>query len=214
MIFATIAERERALRRARETRNRLQLVLEHSTAGITLYEADAAGDLRCVDLNARTAEIMFGGDVEAARSAMIGRTRPELAARLYIDAASAAKAAALVRDAIESRRSVNETLMLEGPSGCSTFDTTYTPVFDEDGRLTHLLVASHDVTERQRAATALAYSEARFRRIFESTVLGVFSWKGNGAITDANEAFLKLLGYTREDLEAGRLDWNLLTAAG
>jgi PAS domain S-box-containing protein len=209
-ILAAIAERERALRSEQEAKDRLQMVLQHSTAAITLYRAE--GDrLTCVDLNARTADLMFGGDMDAARAAMVGRSRDEVAARLHADPETAAKAAALVRECVAERRPVYETIVLGEADGVRTFDTTHTPVFDADGRLTYLLAASHDVTERQRAATALAQSEARFRRIFESTVLGVFSWSGSGAISDANEAFLDMLGYSRNDLEAGRLDWNLLT---
>jgi PAS domain S-box-containing protein len=209
-ILAAISERERALRSAEEARRRLQMVLEHSTAAITLYQADGE-QLTCVDLNSRTADILFAGDMDAARAAMIGRSRDEVAPILYTDADSAAKGTALLREAVITRRPAHETIILDGPGDTRTFDTTYTPVFDGDGRLTHLLAASHDVSERQRAATALAHSEARFRRIFESTVLGVFSWNDSGAITDANESFLEMLGYTRADLESGRLDWKLLT---
>jgi PAS domain S-box-containing protein len=61
-----------------------------------------------------------------------------------------------------------------------------------------------DVTERKIAA-------ARQRRLVDSNVQGVMLSGSDGAITDANDAFLAIVGYTREDLEAHRLDWSTLT---
>ncbi|HEY9686971.1 MAG TPA: PAS domain S-box protein [Coleofasciculaceae cyanobacterium] len=50
-------------------------------------------------------------------------------------------------------------------------------------------------------------SEARFRRVFDSNMLGVFFGDIHGQVTQANEAFLQMVGYTHEDVEAGRLSW-------
>ena len=51
----------------------------------------------------------------------------------------------------------------------------------------------------------------RFRRIAESGIVGVFSWTLTGGIEDANDAFLDMLGYSREDLARGRIDWRRMT---
>lgn len=59
----------------------------------------------------------------------------------------------------------------------------------------------------QRTAAA----EARFRRVVESGMIGIIFWNPNGDITDANDAYLSLVGYSRADLTAGRLRWNELT---
>jgi PAS domain S-box-containing protein len=61
-----------------------------------------------------------------------------------------------------------------------------------------------DITERKR-------TEARFRRLVDSNVQGVFFWNTDGQITDANAAFLRMVGYTCEDLDAGRLNWARMT---
>jgi PAS domain S-box-containing protein len=47
-------------------------------------------------------------------------------------------------------------------------------------------------------------------QILETNVLGVFAGVGE-QIMDANDVFLRMLGYTRGDLEAGRLNWRALT---
>jgi PAS domain S-box-containing protein len=61
-----------------------------------------------------------------------------------------------------------------------------------------------DITERKRA-------NARFHRLVESNAQAVIFWNTKGEITDANDAFLKLTQYTREDLEAGRINWAAMT---
>jgi PAS domain S-box-containing protein len=51
----------------------------------------------------------------------------------------------------------------------------------------------------------------RFQRIFESENVAVGCWKAEGTCSDANNALLRLIGYTREDLEAGKVRWTDLT---
>jgi two-component system cell cycle sensor histidine kinase/response regulator CckA len=68
-----------------------------------------------------------------------------------------------------------------------------------------------DITERKATEEALARSEARLRTLVESNVVGVnFSILG-GPILDANDAFLSLLGYSRDDLNSGTLRWDSIT---
>ncbi|MGH9944680.1 MAG: PAS domain S-box protein [Pyrinomonadaceae bacterium] len=68
-----------------------------------------------------------------------------------------------------------------------------------------------ELEERRRIDAALRESESRFRRLSESNLIGIMFWDVRGKITDANDAFLEMLGYTREDLSAGRLEWERVT---
>jgi PAS domain S-box-containing protein len=61
-----------------------------------------------------------------------------------------------------------------------------------------------DITERKRA-------EGRFRRLVDSDVQGVMFWNTKGEITGANDAFLRIVGYTRKELEAGNVRWSAMT---
>lgn len=68
-----------------------------------------------------------------------------------------------------------------------------------------------DITERKLAEAALKESEARFRRISDSNIIGVAFWNTDGIVTDANEAFLDMLGFTYEEMLEGKIQWNELT---
>lgn len=48
-------------------------------------------------------------------------------------------------------------------------------------------------------------------RLIEGDIIGVFMWDLEGRIYEANEMFLRMVGYSREDLAAGRLNWRSLT---
>jgi PAS domain S-box-containing protein len=76
-----------------------------------------------------------------------------------------------------------------------------------DGGLT---VTSRDSTSRHRIEEALRASEERFQRVIESNIIGVIVVE-NGIITEANDVFLKMVNYTREDLVQKQLAWHKMT---
>src|SRR5262249_15410246 len=67
--------------------------------------------------------------------------------------------------------------------------------------------------ENIRLYDELQDREARIRRLVDSNIIGIFIWCADGRIIDANEPFLRIVGYGREDLMAGRLNWMELTPA-
>jgi two-component system cell cycle sensor histidine kinase/response regulator CckA len=70
-----------------------------------------------------------------------------------------------------------------------------------------VLIAERLVAEHAR----LRDREARFRRLFDSGVAGVTISDLDGNFKEANAAFLRMLGYTREDMLAGALNWEVVT---
>ena len=57
----------------------------------------------------------------------------------------------------------------------------------------------------------LAEREAKIRRLAEANIIGVFIGDFDGRIVEANDAFLRIVGYDRGDLTAGRINWKGLT---
>lgn len=76
-------------------------------------------------------------------------------------------------------------------------------VTDEAGNPLYITGACTDVTGRVRAEQAVRESEAKLRRIVDSGMIGVYYWAVDGTIVDANDEFLRMLGYSRDDLRAG-----------
>jgi PAS domain S-box-containing protein len=67
--------------------------------------------------------------------------------------------------------------------------------------------------ENARLYNDLGEREARIRRLVDSNIIGIMIGDSRGRIIEANEAFLNMLGYSREDLVSGRIRWTKLTPA-
>jgi PAS domain S-box-containing protein len=65
--------------------------------------------------------------------------------------------------------------------------------------------------ERKLAEDALHKSEERLRQAIAIETVGIIFFKTDGGITDANDAFLRMSGYSRADLQHGRVTWNQMT---
>jgi len=104
-----------------------------------------------------------------------------------------------------------KTLQLKKDGTLINASITLSPVFDASGKLVAISAIVRDITERVKAEEALRESEKRLRRFYESDMIGVCFYTLNGSITDSNDKFLKIVGYTREDLQTGQIKWDKMT---
>jgi PAS domain S-box-containing protein len=88
------------------------------------------------------------------------------------------------------------------------------PIFDDSGRLIRVAGFAEDATNWKLAEEAQRISESRFRRLVDSNIIGVFTGDASKQICEANDAFLQIAGYPREDLDGGVIRWDRLTAPG
>jgi PAS domain S-box-containing protein len=82
---------------------------------------------------------------------------------------------------------------------------------NERGDIIGEVVFIMDISKRKQAEEAVRKSEAKFRNIYESNMIGIIFWDRDGNILDANEAFLQMVGYTRAEILSGTVRWRDMT---
>src|SRR6202011_3288625 len=65
--------------------------------------------------------------------------------------------------------------------------------------------------ENARLYRDLEQREAKIRRLIDANIIGIFIWNFDGEILEANDAFLRIVGYDRQDLTDDRIRWTDLT---
>ncbi|HEY2049993.1 MAG TPA: PAS domain S-box protein [Caulobacteraceae bacterium] len=94
----------------------------------------------------------------------------------------------------------------------STYFREARPFSDSDHRLTDLYARqASEAIVRHRREDALRASQSRLQRVIETESVGILFFSPEGVVLDANEAFLRMIGWPREDALDGRLDWRALT---
>jgi PAS domain S-box-containing protein len=81
-----------------------------------------------------------------------------------------------------------------------------------NGEVIGIVNSLRDISARKQAERALRESDARFRRLFEADVIGIVVSDGEDVI-EANDHFLRMLGYTRDEFFAGETGWRRFTPA-
>jgi PAS domain S-box-containing protein len=74
-----------------------------------------------------------------------------------------------------------------------------------------IILAGKIIRGIRQTHNALEASEARLRRVIATEIVGIAFWNNAGDIVDANDAYLHLLGYSRRDMEQGRINWRRIT---
>jgi PAS domain S-box-containing protein len=101
-------------------------------------------------------------------------------------------------------------------SGALYLENSLAPrVFTPD-RITVLKVLAAQAAialENTRLYRDLEHREAKIRRLVDANILGVCIANVDGAIVAANDAFLRMVQYSRDDLGAGLVSWMDLTPA-
>ena len=81
----------------------------------------------------------------------------------------------------------------------------------------HIEDLKFQVAEREKAEAEVRQLasglEAKVGRLVEANVVGIVLWNLEGTITEANEAFLRMVQFDREDLVSRRVRWTDLTPA-
>ncbi|MFZ6645645.1 PAS domain-containing sensor histidine kinase [Undibacterium sp. TJN25] len=67
-----------------------------------------------------------------------------------------------------------------------------------------------DITQQRSMLDALTHSERRLQRLMNSSLIGIAQGAASGHLTDVNEVFIQLSGYTRDELVGRSVFWEML----
>jgi PAS domain S-box-containing protein len=90
--------------------------------------------------------------------------------------------------------------------------TAVPDALDERGRPQRAYAMFTDITEHLRAEAQAQQSNRLLGALQDANVLGVLVASEDGRVLEANDAYLDIIGYSRGDLESGRISWRTLTA--
>jgi PAS domain S-box-containing protein len=88
---------------------------------------------------------------------------------------------------------------------------TLVPIFDSFNNVDQVIISAVDISERKTYERELEKIHENYSKLVNSNIIGMVIASTSGEILEANEAFLGILGYKREDLDAGTLNWKELS---
>ena len=90
---------------------------------------------------------------------------------------------------------------------------SYTTLDSPSERLRAISLLQQKANSLETEMVERSRLEAKFQQLFDSSLIGVFVSDFGGTFLDANDAFLDILGYSREELQAGKIQRDALTPA-
>jgi two-component system, chemotaxis family, CheB/CheR fusion protein len=198
MTFVEITSRKVAEEKLRESVDRLRMAA--GAAGMYSWE---------LDLGLQTfkyytsVERVLGFPLPVAVAEAVAFVHPE-------DRAAASDALA---QAIASGGEFAFDQRFVTPSGGSVWTRTSGLVLrDAAGHPVRAVGTTQNVDDAKRNEETLRRSEQRLRRALEIETVGVMHFNRNGVVFEANDAFLRMSGYTRADVQAGVVRWDVMTS--
>ncbi len=184
-----------------EAEHQLALVFNSARDMMLLARVDPAVVFRVVSVNRTYLETVRGAGFDFVAGDFEGRTFYEKESMFGASAVSTAQNQARYQQVLATLKPVEFEEITLTPKGTFYGRTTITPILDEDGKCGFFLYSSQDVTDRVWAQQAQRESEAKFAKVFRSSpdAMSVHDLE-NGRYVDANEALLRMFGYTREEL--------------
>ena len=196
--FVDITERKRAEEALRESEDKFKYVFDHSVIGksITLPTGE-------VHANKAISEILGYSQEELNKLRWQDITHPDdidLTQKALDSVASGEK---------DSVRFIKRYIHKNGSVVWGDLSTSLRR--DKEGKPLYFMSNLVDITKRKRAEDALRESESRFKRIYDSNIIGVIFWDTTGNIRQANDEFLRIVGYSKEDVLSGKVRWKDMT---
>ncbi len=187
-VFLDITERKQSMKALQEREEFFRTLFEESPIGMTLV----FNDWRMLNVNQALCDLLGYSKKELMEMDPKECAHPD---DFEIDQALAKKLFQKIipKYQIEKRYYTKDKRVIWCKVSASLIrDMNDTPLFR--------LAMIENITEQKEAELALKESEKRFRRIFEQSAIGMVFASFENRITDVNQAYCQMLGYSREEL--------------
>ncbi|MDG5813567.1 PAS domain S-box protein [Chitinispirillales bacterium ANBcel5] len=105
-----------------------------------------------------------------------------------------------------------DTFPLRGKDGkYRWFLSRAVPVLNDTGKVKLWFGTNTDITEHKNLEQRLQNYSTRYQSMRDSDIIGTIIADPDGNILDANDYFLRVIGYSRSELESGQVKWNEIT---
>ena len=94
----------------------------------------------------------------------------------------------------------NHTLLISKNGKEISIDHSASPMRDEKGNITGVVLVIQDITDRRRAEMALKESENKYRNLFDFATDSIFVLTLSGNIISLNNEACRLLGYEKDEI--------------
>jgi PAS domain S-box-containing protein len=183
---ALAIDNARLLEAERESRRRLQAVLDNANAAICMVDPDG----RYLMVN-REYERLSGRNADDVRGHTVHEILPHDAEHLFANS----------QRVLSEKRAHQFEETVQIADGAHTFLSVKFPIFDDAGQPIACGGISTDITERKRAVEALAASQERFAKVFRASTMSIcLTRESDGKVVDANQACYELCGYGNDEL--------------
>ncbi|WP_298039347.1 PAS domain S-box protein [uncultured Desulfuromonas sp.] len=186
--WTQVTERRRAEEALRQSEERFRSFFESAASGMAIISPEG----RALRVNPTFCRLSGYSEPEALEKNILEVTHPddrEETRRLYDEIRA------------DRRRVVDYEKRYLCKDGSVTWGrATVAGVFGTDGALSYFAANVQDITERKETEEALRLSEERFRTVFNNAAAGMVTLSTEGRFLEANEAFCRFIGYSREDL--------------
>ena len=198
LIHQELEKRRQAEASARAERQNLLAAL--TSIGDAVIVTDASGRVKLVNAVAR--------QLMGEESSLVDRPLAEIFS--IVSASTRARAENPVEVVLTTGKvvgSVKNSILLRQNGTEIPIESSAAPVRDDSGYLTGVILIFRDCSERKKLEVASKEREHRFRRMFETPLIGIAVGNSAGYLEEANDAYLDLIGYRRGELDEASLSW-------
>jgi PAS domain S-box-containing protein len=198
--FSDISEALRAEEHLAQMEGRYRGLLE--AAPDAMVVVNGAGDIVLLNLQA---ERQFGYNRDELVGQQVTIIIPEgFAERLVADDLRSAA------DALAQKIGTGIELLARRKDGSEfPIEIMLSPLESAQGIL--VTAAIRDISVRKAADEELRVAHERLKLFFDANIIGTLIVRQTGAIIEANDYFLDLIGHTRDEFERGEIDWRAIT---